>query len=77
MTNNTATPAPTTRARRIARELSRVTVPSFWFFDFKAEGDYVVCVPNSDACLCTYAFPRTWGVKRIDWFLMERVNYGE
>jgi hypothetical protein len=77
MTNTTAAPAPTTRARRIVRELSTMGNLSYWHFTFAAEGDQVVARPASDACLCTYAFPRTWGVVRINTFLMERVNYGE
>jgi hypothetical protein len=77
MTNNTAALAPTTRARRIVRELSTMGTLSYWHFTFTAEGDQVVAHPASDAVICTYSFPRTWGVKRIDNFLMDRVNYGE
>ena len=78
MTNNTAVLAPTTRARRIVRELSNPSVLSYWHFTFNAEGDQVVAIPDENgACICTYSFPRTWGTKRIDAFLMDRVNYGE
>lgn len=79
MTNTSVTSvlAPTMRARRVVRELKAVGILSFWHFDFAAEGDYVVATPSSDACLCTYSFPRTWGTVRINDFLMDRVNFGE
>ena len=76
-TSTTQAPAPTTRARRVVRELKAVGILSFWHFNFAAEGDNVVATPSSDACLCTYSFPRTWGYTRINNFLMDRVNYGE
>ena len=79
MTNTSVTsaPAPTMRARKVVSSLKRVGTLSYWHFDFAAEGDSVVATPSSDACICTYSFPRTWGTVRINDFLMDRVNYGE
>lgn len=75
-TSTTQAPAPTTRARRVVRELKRVGL-SHWHFDFAADGDNVVATPYSDVCISGYSFPRTWGTVRINDFLMVRVDVGD
>ena len=64
---------PTTRARRVVRELYRPHVLSNWLFDFTVEGDQVVATPPAGSALrCgSYTFPRGWGSKRIDAFLLD------